>query len=838
MNTLLKKIFPHIVAVVLFLILSVAYFSPQLKGLVVQQGDNLQYLGMAQEAVEFEKATGENTLWTNSMFGGMPTYQIRTVVNGNQMRVFDKTARLGISRPIGRFLAAMIGFYVLMALLGVNPWLGIVGAVAFGFTTNSFLLFEAGHNTKLAAISYFPILISGLLLLFRKQYLLGGIVFALGVGLDLFANHVQMTYYLFLTLIIFGIAQLVYSIRENELMHFAKATGIALIALLLGIGSTASNLFMTYDYAKDTTRGEPILKAENPGQVTSSSETDGLDWEYAMQWSNGTIDLFASIIPGVAGGGSQEKVRDSSPLYSDPNWGQLLRRSDGYAPLYWGDLPFTSGPAYFGAGVFLLFILGLLLVDGPVKWWLGLGTLLTFILSMGKNMEMINEFFFYYFPLYNKFRTPNSVLSITSFLVPILAILATHKILQPKVNKERALRALYISTGIIGVICLYFATIGAGMYDFASAGDQRYTQAGFDLNALIEARAHHMRMDAWRSLLVVILTAGLIWAYLQNRLKQSLYVIAGIGFITLVDLWTIDKRYLNNDNFVRKTNAEARLRPTPADQQILQDQSLNYRVMDLTESTFQSSRASYFHKSIGGYHAAKLQRYNDIINRHLSQGNQSVLNMLNTKYFITQPQQQGAPPQVQQNPGAMGNAWFVNEISMVSSANEEIDALSDFDPAQTAFIHQDFESYVSGLSQTGSGTIRLTDYKPNHLTYESDTDSEQLAVFSEIWYNKGWQAYIDDQAVDHIRANYILRALKVPAGSHKIEFKFDPQSYRTSVVASMICSSLILLSVIGYVGYNGYQFVQNMPTDEPPAPEPKKPTARKATRPSKRKRKK
>lgn len=823
MSTLLKNSFPHIIAVLSFVILTIAYFAPQMQGLVVQQSDILHYQGMAQEAKEFEEETGEKTLWTNSMFGGMPTYQIRTVVNGNQLHLVDKLARLNIANPIGRFLAAMVGFYVLMILFGVNPWLSMIGAVAFSFTTNNFQLFEAGHNTKLAAISYFPILISGLLLIFRKNYLLGGIIFALGLGLDLFANHVQMTYYLFMTLIIYGVAQLVYCIREKEMAHFWKATGVVALGLVLGIGSTASNLYVTYDYSRDTMRGEAILKSENPGEVKSSSETDGLDWDYAMQWSNGTIDLFSSFIPGVAGGGGNEKLSDSSPLLDDPNWNRLVRSNGSYGPLYWGELPFTSAPIYYGAGIFLFFLMGLFLVDGPVKWWLGLGTLLTLMLSMGKNLEAFNEFFFYNFPLYNKFRTPNSVLSVASFLIPLLAILGLHELFSGKKSKEKILQALYVSTGIVAVICLFFALVGPGMYDFSSPADQRYISAGYSGDALLDARAHLMRSDSFRSLLIVLLSAGLIWAYVQNRLKQSTIVIAALGLITLFDLWSVGKRYLNADSFVSPRNNQARFTPNAADQEILKDQDPNFRVMDLAESTFQSSRASYLHKSLGGYHAAKLQRYNDIIERHLSQGNQAVVDMLNTKYFIIGDQRGQAPPQARPNPGALGNAWFVNEVKVVNSPNEEIDGLNGFNPRQTAIVLNEFQDYVTGLNLSPSGTIQLTDYKPNHLTYQSNTDSEQLAVFSEIWYNKGWHAYIDGEKVDHIRANYVLRAMKVPAGSHKIEFKFDPQSYKLGVMASAVCSSLILLALVGYIGYNGYQSYQNMPAPNPtPTPKPKR----------------
>ena len=419
MNPLLKKILPHLAATAIFLGLCTIYFLPQLQGKVVRQGDVLQYLGMSQEVREFKAETGKESLWTNSMFGGMPTYQINTVYAGNNLRFIDRVARLDIRHPIGRFFIAMLGFYILMICLGVNHWLSIIGAVAFGFTTNNFLLYEAGHMTKLKSISHLPLTIAGLLLAYRKKYLLGALLFALGLGLNVYSNHIQMTYYFLLTLILFGIAQLLHSIRNNELPHFLKATGVLTVAGLLALGSAASNLWITYEYSKDTMRGKPILEqsatlaAERP---QSSSETDGLAWDYAMAWSNGLIDVFASFIPGVAGGGSQEKIGENAAIRKAPDWGRIVQQGN-IAPLYWGSLPFTSGPIYFGAGIFLFFLMGLFLVKGPVKWWLALGTLLTILLSMGKNLEAFNEFFYYYVPLYNKFRTPNSVLSVTGLLI-------------------------------------------------------------------------------------------------------------------------------------------------------------------------------------------------------------------------------------------------------------------------------------------------------------------------------------------------------------------------------------------------------------------------------------
>jgi len=830
MNRMLKKLLPHCCAILGFLLILVAYFLPQLEGKVVTQSDIVQYMGMSQEAREFKKETGENTLWTNSMFGGMPTYQINTVNDGNTLQAVDKLASLGIKAPIGRFFVAMLGFYILLLVLGVNPWLSIVGAIAFGLTTNSLILYEAGHETKVKAIAYFPLVAAGMLLAFNKKYLWGGVLFAVGLGLNIFSNHVQMTYYFFLTVAFLGIAQLIYAAQKNELADFFKAVGALVIAGILAVGASASNLWISYEYSKDTMRGDPILQAEAKPEgvpddgMQSSSETSGLSWDYAMQWSNGTIDLFSAFIPGAAGGGSQEAVDQDGPI------GSALK-AKGYrappglrAPLYWGELPFTSGPIYFGAVVCLLFFMGLTLVKGPAKWWLALGTLLTLLLSMGKNMEAVNRFFFDYVPLFNKFRTPNSVLSVASFLVPALGFLALHQLISGKSEKQEALRSLYIGGGITGGLALFLAILGPGMFDFSNPSDGQYAAqfGSIDPSAFVEERQAYLRGDAFRTLILILLSGGLIWAYLKNKIKAS-WLIAGIGILVFFDMWTVGRRYLNTESFTSKTNYQANFQPNPADQQILQDQDPNFRVLDLVgQNPFQSSRASYFHKSLGGYHAAKLQRYQDVIDRHLSKGNPQVLSMLNTRYIIGGDSQETA--QVRPNPAAAGNAWFVSSIQMVNTPNEEIAALDSFVAMDEAIIHQEYSDYLKGLNIQRSGTIRLTDYKPNHLTYESDATSEQLAVFSEIWYgpNKGWQAYIDGQAAEHIRANYLLRAMRIPAGQHKIEFRFDPPAYRAGKTVSLIASSIILLALLGCIGYFGKNYYQRLSEMEP---EPVKPVS-------------
>lgn len=838
MNSFVKKALIHLAVLASFLAIVAIYFSPQLEGKVMSQGDIEQYKGMSQESRVFEEKTGRKMLWTNAMFGGMPTYQINTVNSGNLLRHLDHLMILGIDVPIGRFFLAMTTFYILMLCLGVSPLLSAISAVAYGLTTNSLILLEAGHMTKIMTLGYFPLVAAGMVLTFRRKYLVGGLLFALGMGLDIYSNHVQMTYYFALTLLIFGVAALVFSIRKGEMVHFAKAAGILIAAGLIGAGAAASNLLVTYEYSRDTMRGKPILEqdATAANNESNSSAVEGLAWDYAMQWSNNTLDLFSAIIPGVVGGGSQEPLGPNAATSED-----LRRRGANPAmlnnlklPLYWGGLPFTSGPIYFGATVFFFFLMGLTLVKGPIKWWLALGTLLTFMLSMGKNLEWFNRLFFDYFPLYNKFRTPNSVLTIASFLIPALGFLALCEVLRKDADENQTRRALYIGGGIAGAITLFFWLIGPSMFDFKSPNDGQLEQSGFNLATIIADRKALMRSDAFRSLALVLLSGGLIWAYLQKWINKTV-VIAGLGVLVLFDLWSVGRRYVGNENFVTPTNYANKFAPRPVDELILKDNDPNFRVLDLTVSTFQSASSSYFHKTIGGYHPAKLQRYQDIIDRHIAQNNEKVLNMLNTKYFIVQNQETGQPT-AEINMAALGNAWFVDNIQVVQNANQEIDALSTFDPANDAVIHQEFSNYVANFDpqKDSTGSIRFVSYQPDHLVYESNASSEQLAVFSEIWYgpNKGWQAYIDGKPAEHVRANYILRAMRIPAGKHKIEFIFDPQIYKTGTLISTVFSSIILLGLLGFIGYSGYNTFKKAQNEPKPERKPVTPTTPVVKRPA------
>ncbi len=778
---------PHIAALIIFVLASMIYFLPQFQGKVLHESDIVIYKAAAKEAVDFEKETGSQTLWTNSMFGGMPTYLISAKQKNNLVKYVQKVTNLGISRPSGYFIRGMICFYILMLVLRINPWLGIVGSLAFAFATNNILLFDSGHMTKLNCIMSSPAVIAGVILVFRKNYLWGGALFGISLAMNVLANHPQMTYYLALVLGIYFIIQVYKAFKTKEWGHLGKATGILAITSLLALGCSASKLLTTYEYGKDTMRGEPILAPT--GDDFNSSEIDGLAWEYAMQWSNGGLDLLSSYIPRAVGGGSQETLSSKSKTVKDLKRKGVNVRDGIPLPLYWGDLPFTSGPIYFGAVIFFLFFITIFTLKGKYKWWLLSAVLLTFAMSMGKNLEFFNRLMFDFFPMLNKFRTPNSVLSVTAILIPMLAMIGVSQMIKAE-NKVRLIKPLLIATGILGGLTLIVAFIGPSMFDMSSPGDARLAQNGIDVDAFLDDRGSVLRSSALRSLAFILLTFAVVYFFLKSKLSTSI-LIGAIAGLTLMDLLPVDMRYIAHGDFISQRKYDQTFSPRTVDNQILNDSNPHFRVHDMSIDSWNSSLTSYFHKTIGGNHAAKLQRYQDLISRHLGPGNQKVFNMLNTRYFI-QPGNNG--PTATLNPAALGNAWFVNNVIQVSSADEEISKLSDFDPAGDAIVHKEYSAYVEGLNPAKEGRITLTEYQPNYLKYESQTSSDQLAVFSEIWYgpDKGWQAYIDKKPVDHICANYALRAMKVPSGNHIVEFRFDPPVFKTGELISLICSLLLI----------------------------------------------
>ena len=786
----IKKIYPYILPVLLIVAVNIFYFLPQFEGKVVRQGDTIQHVGMSKEATDFREKTGEEALWTNSMFGGMPTYQISARNNNNLLQYVENAMTLFISRPAGYFIAGMIGFYALMLLLGVNPWLSLLGAFLFGFTTNNMTLFEAGHNSKLMAIMTSAPVIAGVLLTFRHKYLLGGAVFGIALGINIAANHPQMTYYLGLCVLILVVIELVKSIREKQVGAYFKALAVMAGMSVLALGSSASKLWTTYEYTKATMRGGQVLTSGDASDTKTADAKGGLEWDYAMQWSNGVGDLMAAIVPKAVGGGSGEWLDGKSVL------GKAVgQRQPFQAPMYYGSLPFTSGPAYFGIVAVLLFILGLFVVRGDVKWWMLGAVLLTVLMSMGKNFEVFNKLLFDTLPVLNKFRSPSSILSVTAIFIPILGVLALSEISKAG-DKKIFIRPLFISAGVLTVACLALWLFGGSFFDFTAPGDEQYEQIK---DVLLKQREALLAGSARRGLLLVILTAAVLFLYLKEIIKFPV-LVGLVSVLGLFDLVQVGKDYLDKRDFVSKTTYRNEFQPRPADSQILNDKDPNFRVLDLSVNTFNSASSSYFHKTVGGYHAAKLQRYQDIIERHISKSNMKVLNMLNTKYII-EPSE-GGDAVARLNPAALGNAWFVNRIIWVDNANAEIDSLDGFDPAVDAVVSKEFTESLKGLNPSKTGTIRLTSYSPNKIEYSSDAQGDQLAVFSEIWYgpDKGWQAYVDGKPAEHIRVNYTLRGMKVPGGKHVITFEFKPKSYDLGETISLICSGL-LLALLAYVIY-------------------------------------
>ncbi|MTB50971.1 YfhO family protein [Lewinella sp. W8] len=809
-----KNLLPHLVALAVFFVTVFFNFAPQFSGKSLRMGDIDNYKGATKEMRDYQAATGERTNWTGSMFGGMPTYQLSTISEGNQLRVAQPVVQGFLPRPAGYFFAGMLCAYLLLICLGVNPWLSIAGALGAALATNGFILFETGHTSKILTVFYLPLVAAGTVLAFRKKYILGGLLFAFGMGLAILANHLQMLYYFGLTFPILGIVYLVEAIREKTLPHFGKAIGALVVGLLIALGAGSNNVIPTKEYLSSTSRGGQVL--ETPVGVADAEDAPetGLEWEYAMQWSNGMKDLLASYAPLAAGGGSGQSVENNSDL------GKSIRRA-GFqlpaefpAPTYHGALPFTEGPSYLGAVVWALFLFGLFSARMSIRWWLGLGTLFVFALSMGKNLEGFNRFLYNTLPLLEQFRAPSSALSISSFMMIALGMVGVHDWLQTREEDEGKAKTQLLRAGITAaVLGLAVIFVFPGFINFSLPTDaaqlQRYFGSQVDVNTFLgpleDTRAALYSADAWRSFLYVGLSFGVLFLLYRKTITP---LIAGLALAALlaVDFGGINGRYLKKEDWRRTPRNAQTFTPSTADQQILADNDPNFRVFNLTVSPFRDASTSYFHKSIGGYSPVKLRRVDDLISGYLMQRDPDVLDMLNTKYFIL-PGQDGQPA-AQRNPNAYGNAWLVSNIQLVNSNDAEFAALGSVDPLrQTAIVHEEFSDAVSGLQPTGQGSITLTEYQPNALTYSFQSNAEQLAVFSEIWYGPdlGWEVTIDDQPAELIRANYVLRALRVPAGQHTIKMTFTSSSYQAGVSISWVSSLLILLGLVGYLGYQLWQ---------------------------------
>lgn len=785
----LKKHWIHLAALAVFMLFSIINFYPVFEGKQLNFAERNQ--GMSKEMLDHERETGEVTRWTNSMFSGMPTYYILAKTPMDALEYLRRASGLFLPKEAGNFLMGMIFFYLLMMVLGASPLVSIFASISFAFVTNNLILLDTGHFTKLRTILSSPLILAGLILAFRKKYILGALVFSLGLGINIKFDHPQMTYYLGLSLIPMVLVYLYQFIRAKQIKEFFMIAAFLLVGLFMSVGTTASKLLPVQEYTEDTMRGDAVL--EKSRSSFSSSSVDGLSWDYAMNWSNGWIDLLQGFIPHSVGGSSSENIgRDS-------NFARELRKlgantRDLKAPLYWGDLPFTSGPIYFGAVVCCLFLISMFVLKDNMKWWILGAVIVTSLLSLGRNFELLNRFFFDYVPYFNKFRTPNSVLSVTSLFMPLLGFYGLYRILEQKPDWKKV---LYPGLGF-AAICLLYGFAAPGMLDMSSASDAQYAQYGIDTNSLVKDRAALASSSANRSAIYMILTCALLFLALRNKIKSS-YAVIGIGLLSIMDLFTVNFKYVTASDYISDSALKRTYEPREVDKEILRDPDIYYRVLDLSVPTFESAFPSYFHKSVGGYHPAKLVRYQDMIDYHISNNNMNVLNMLNTKYIITPTEQDRE--RVQRNTAALGNAWFVSNLQMVGSNEEEINALSDFDPLQTAFVHDEFANYLPTNSFAKSGQISLKSYAPNKLVYNSQSTSDQFAVFSEVWYGpgKGWKSYIDGNPVDHIRVNYILRGMNIPAGNHEIVFEFEPDSLEKGTLISRICSLLILLMLGFYL---------------------------------------
>ena len=792
-----SQIKPHAIIVTLFVLVSFAYFTPILEGKRIDGHDIKTWLGMSKELKDYRENTGEEALWTNSLFSGMPAYQISVKYTSNLVSYIDKIISLGIPRPASLLFLYLLGFYLLLISLNIDYRIAAIGAFAYAFSSYFFIIIQAGHMTKAHAIAYLPMVVAAVLYTYRGKMLLGGVLTTLAVALQIFSNHYQITYYLLLVLIIIGFSQLYKDFKSDNLPSFFKRSGILILAALLAAGTSFTRLKTTLDYGKETTRG----KSELTNNL--DNKTQGLDKDYATQWSYGVAESMTLLIPNFYGGSSVNSVlsiEDSETLdflrkFKNKKLANSLAQFKSSS--YWGEQPIVSGPTYLGAIVIFLFILGVFLVNNRLRSWILLATIMSLMLAWGKNFMPLTEFFLDYFPAYNKFRAVSMILIIAEFTVPLLAFVALNKFLNTDSNKREAFlkNAFYITGGVT----LLFALAPSIFLDFLSEKDISPIASGVNtpngfLDSLALDRSSLLVADAWRSFAFVFITFLTLLMFVKQKLKKQ-YVIILLGVFIVSDMWNVNKRYLNDESFVRKNKMKVPYKPTQADNFILQDKDPNFRVFNQSVSTFNDASTSYFHKSIGGYHGAKLKRYQELIEFHISKGNMNVLNMLNTKYFISQD------GRVQQNPSALGNAWFITNPLIVKNADEEIALLSDFTPNETVIIDQRFVSFVEDSNYNVDGSsIGLDIYKPNYLKYSSQTQFPALAVFSEIYYKDGWNVYIDGEKSEYFRANYVLRAMQVPAGNHTIEFKFEPKVYKIGEAISL-ASSVILILLLVFVSF-------------------------------------
>ncbi len=835
---------PHIVVLALFAILTSIYFYPAFEGKVLSQHDVQQWRSSVQEAKQYNKTHEDVTRWTNSKFSGMPTYQM--------MGKFDESSWL--VKPISMFIPklfpeniglifmAMVGFYILLISLGFSVPISALGAIAFGFCTHNIVILKAGHITKMRTMAFGPLVLSSIMLTFRKRKLwLGASFTAFFLAIVISSNHPQITYYLGIASGIYLLIELIIAFREKDLAFFSKGLGLLLIAVILAFGSHLQRLGTIYEYSQASTRGyeSPLEKEE---------EKSGLDKSYVFSWSYGIAETANLMIPNFMGGSSGKAFanqKDSETIKALRNIRDKnkINRVARQTKQYWGDQPMTSGPFYMGAIICFLFVLGLFLVRGPLKWWLVIITVLAIMLAWGKNFMAFNSLFYHYFPLYSKFRTVTMILYLVQVTLPLMGAMALKQAFYNGIDKATLQSALKKSFLITGGFCLVFALIPGVFLDFTAGGDStRFLSKNAPqvLEALKSDRASLLKADAFRSLIFIALSAGVIYLFSRGTIKEKVALLA-IGVLLIVDLWGVDKRYIHEETFKEK-GQKAEAQKSYADQQILKDDDPHYRVFNLTVSPFNNATTSYYHKAIGGYHGAKMGRYNDLIQQQLKDQMRfiqrnlrgggfirrtqtgpvksvispqkakelTVLNMLNMKYVILPGRNQGELPV--RNPANYGNAWFVRDLIPFEDGAKVMNSLDTLNPKERAVYHQEFSDYLEGfnLQYDPNGSIELTKYEPNELVYRSNAKTPQFSVFSEVYYNdkKGWKVYVDGERKKHMRVNYVLRGMKVPAGEHKIRFVFDPQTPKTLGEVSFASNIIIILIVLGALGYYFYQYTQ------------------------------
>ena len=809
-GNILQKSLPHVGVLLAFLVITFVYFSPVFEGKTLAKNDVVQSQGAAAEVLAYREKTGKFPLWTNSMFGGMPAYLVGTDYPNSWSTKLGRVFINLFPDPVNYVLLYLVGFYILLVALNFSPGLAALGSVAFAFSSYNLINIEAGHISKALAMGYLPPIIAGVILAFRGRYWVGGALAGLFMALHLYGNHIQITYYLLVTLAIYGVIELVYAAREGRLKTFLTAAAVLAVAVGLAFGSHASRLMVTNEYARESIRGTSDLT-----RAGSGPSRGGLDREYAFSWSYGKMETFTLLIPHFRGGGSGVGLGPSSATFEaiERQAGRdQARQFAAQAPLYWGDQPFTGGPAYAGAVVCFLFVLGLFLVKDRIKWWLLASTFVLISFAWGKYF-FLNDLLFNYFPFFNKFRAVTMALTLVQVYLALGAVLAVRELVTGAYTWTSLKKPLAWSLGLTAGVALLFALLAGALFDFSATSDTQQGLPAWLLEALRSDRESALRTDAIRSVFFILAAAGLLLAYVYKRLNATV-LAATLSLLVLVDLFAVDKRYLNNEDFAPKRQA-GKVEPTAANQAILRD-TTHYRVLNLTVSPTDDATTSYFHRSVGGYHAAKLQRYQQLYDtviraelQRLVTGLQGQsfspavfnqlpgLNMLNTKYFILGAEAQA----VLENPAALGNAWFVREYRVVPDANAEIQAVKNLDPARTAVVDARYGKNLMDfdLRPDSAASIRLTAYSPDRLVYQSSAATPQLAVFSEVYYqgNNDWQAYVDGQPVPHFRANYLLRAMWVPAGSHRVEFVYTGNTYKKGETIALVSSVLLLGFVAG-----------------------------------------